>query len=92
MTINEALVGNGKAVTALAPAEREATADADYNTVFWQARVHASNKKQTEQGGDDKTAKGTEITNIRYNDGQLEYQAKDSSEWTAFAAGSQLVV
>lgn len=91
MTINEALVGNGKAVTALAPAEREATADADYNTVFWQARVHASNKKQTEQGGDDKTAKGTEITNIRYNDGQLEYQAKDSSEWTAFAEGSQLV-
>ena len=59
--------------------------------VFWQARVHASNEKQTEQGGDDKTAKGTEITNIRYNDGQLEYQAKDSSGWTAFAEGSQLV-
>lgn len=45
MTINEAVVGNGKAVTDLAPAEREATADAAYNTVFWQARVHASNKK-----------------------------------------------
>ena len=91
MTINEAVVGNGKAVTDLAPAEREATADAGYNTVFWQARVHASNKKQTDQGGDDKTAKGTEITNIRYNDGQLEYQAKDSPKWTAFAEGSQLV-
>lgn len=48
MTINEAVVGNGKAVTDLAPAEREATADAAYNTVFWQARVHASNKKQTD--------------------------------------------
>ena len=91
MTINEAVVGDGKAVTELAPAEREATADAAYNTVFWQARVHASNKKQTDRGGDDKTAKGTEITNIRYNDGQLEYQAKDSSKWTAFAEGSQLV-
>ena len=91
MTINEAVVGDGKAVTELAPAEREVTADADYSTVFWQARVHARNSKQTEQGGDDKTAKGTEITNIRYNDGQLEYQAKGSSEWTAFAEGSQLV-
>ena len=48
MTINEAVVGNGKAVTDLAPAEREATADAAYNTVFCQARVHASNKKQTD--------------------------------------------
>lgn len=48
MTINEAVVGNGRAVTDLAPAEREATADAAYNTVFWQARVHASNKKQTD--------------------------------------------
>lgn len=48
MTINEAVVGNGKAVTDLAPAEREATADAAYNTVFWQARVHARNKKQTD--------------------------------------------
>ena len=48
MTINEAVVGNGKAVTDLAPAERDAPADAAYNTVFWQARVHASNKKQTD--------------------------------------------
>ena len=48
MTINEAVVGNGKAVTDLAPAEREATADAAYNTVVGQARVHASNKKQTD--------------------------------------------
>ena len=48
MTINPVVVGNGKVVTDLAPAEREATADAAYNTVFWQARVHASNKKQTD--------------------------------------------
>ena len=79
----------GTAVTEIATDTITKNSEEAY--VFWQARVHASNEKQTERGGDDKTAKGTEITNIRYNDGQLEYQPKDSSKWTAFAEGSQLV-
>ena len=91
MTIDETVVGNGKAVTDFAPAERKATADADYNTVFWQARVLGWGKHQTTTADDDKTAEGTEITRIRYNDGQLEYQAKDSPKWTAFTDYDQLV-
>ena len=92
LTIDEEAVGTGKAVAELAPAERRAaTTDGTYNTVFWQARVLDQWHRQTTKADDDKTASGTEITSIRYADGQFAYQAKDSSDWTAFADGDQLV-
>ena len=80
---------NGLAITDIVPNERAATTTGgSYNTVFWQARVqHIS--PQTTLPNDDKTQDGTEITRIRYKDGEFECCAKDSSEkgsskWTKF--------
>ena len=76
---------NGLAITDIVPNERAAkTTDGSYNTVFWQARVHGALHHQTTGPNDDKTKDGTEITRIRYKDGEFECYAKDSSEWTKF--------
>ena len=96
LSIDKDTVGeDGKSVAELAPSERHVTADETYNTVFWQARVqHGLLQHQTTLSNDDKTQSGTEITSIRYNNGKngkLEYRAKDSSEWTAFAWNDHLV-
>ena len=92
-SIDKDTVGeDGKSVAELAPPERRATADETYNTVFWQARVHHGLlHHQTTGSNDDKTQLGTEITSIRYKNDRLEYCAKDSSAWTAFAWNDQLV-
>ena len=91
MTITKDMVGNdGTAVTNLAPPERRATADETYDTVFWQARVLSNWQRQTTENDDDKTASGTEIVSIRYNNG-LEYQAKNSTTWDKFNKNDQLV-
>ncbi|WP_418377016.1 S-layer homology domain-containing protein [Agathobaculum sp.] len=90
LSIDKDTVGeDGKSVAELAPPERRATADETYNTVFWQARVHHGLlHHQTTGSNDDKTQLGTEITSIRYKDGEFECYAKDSSkdsfEWTKF--------
>ena len=93
LSIDKDTVGeDGKSVTELAPSERRATADETYNTVFWQARVqHGLLQHQTTLSNDDKTQSGTEITSIRYKDGEFEYCAKDSSKWTEFAWNDYLV-
>ena len=93
LSIDKDTVGeDGKSVAELAPPERRATADETYNTVFWQARVHHGLlHHQTTGSNDDKTQLGTEITSIRYKNDRLEYCAKDSSDWTAFARNDQLV-
>ena len=92
LSIDKDTVGeDGKSVAELAPPERRATADETYNTVFWQARVHHVFHHQTILSNDDKTQLGTEITSIRYKNDRLEYYAKDSSDWTAFARNDQLV-
>ncbi len=93
LSIDKDTVGeDGKSVAELAPPERRATADETYNTVFWQARVqHGLLHHQTTGSNNDKTQFGTEITSIRYKNDRLEYCAKDSSEWTAFARNDQLV-
>ena len=93
LSIDKDTVGeDGKSVAELAPPERRATADETYNTVFWQARVHHGLlHHQTTGSNDDKTQLGTEITSIRYKNDRLEYCAKDSSAWTAFAWNDQLV-
>ncbi len=92
LSIDKDTVSDGTAVTDLAPAERTVIADETYNTVFWQARVLSGYwNHQTTAADDDKTASGTEITSIRYNNGKLEYQAKDSSGWNEFANEDQLV-
>ena len=76
---------DGLAITDIVPNERAAkTTDGSYNTVFWQARVHGALHHQTTGPNDDKTKDGTEITRIRYKDGEFECYAKDSSEWTKF--------
>ena len=81
---------DGLAITDIVPNERAAkTRDGSYNTVFWQARVHHGLlHHQTTGSNDDKTQLGTEITSIRYKDGEFECYAKDSSkdsfEWTKF--------
>ena len=92
-SIDKDTVGeDGKSVAELAPPERRATADETYNTVFWQARVHHGLlHHQTTGSNDDKTQLGTEITSICYRNDRLEYWAKDSSDWTAFAWNDQLV-
>ena len=92
-SIDKDTVGeDGKSVAELAPSERHVTADETYNTVFWQARVqHGLLQHQTTLSNDDKTQSGTEITSIRYKNDRLEYCAKDSSEWTAFAWNDHLV-
>ena len=46
---------------------------------------------QNTGSNNDKTQSGTEITSIRYKNDRLEYYAKDSSDWTAFARNDQLV-
>ena len=93
LSIDKDTVGeDGKSVAELAPPERRATADETYNTVFWQARVqHGLLHHQTTGSNNDKTQSGTEITSIRYKNDRLEYYAKDSSDWTAFARNDQLV-
>ena len=93
LSIDKDTVGeDGKSVAELAPSERHVTADETYNTVFWQARVqHGLLQHQTTLSNDDKTQSGTEITSIRYKNDRLEYCAKDSSEWTAFAWNDHLV-
>ena len=93
LSIDKDTVGeDGKSVAELAPPERRATADETYNTVFWQARVqHGLLHHQTTGSNNDKTQSGTEITSIRYKNDRLEYCAKDSSDWTAFAWNDQLV-
>ena len=93
LSIDKDTVGeDGKSVAELAPPERRATADETYNTVFWQARVqHGLLHHQTTGSNDDKTQLGTEITSICYRNDRLEYCAKDSSDWTAFARNDQLV-
>ena len=92
LSIDKDTVGeDGKSVAELAPPERRATADETYNTVFWQARVLHWYEYQTTLSNADKTQSGTEITSIRYKNDRLEYCAKDSSDWTAFARNDQLV-
>ena len=92
LSIDKDTVGeDGKSVAELAPPERRATADETYNTVFWQARVLHWYEHQTTLSNADKTQSGTEITSIRYKNDRLEYCAKDSSDWTAFARNDQLV-
>ena len=92
LSIDKDTVGeDGKSVAELAPPERRATADETYNTVFWQARVLHWYEHQTTPSNADKTQSGTEITSIRYKNDRLEYCAKDSSDWTAFARNDQLV-
>ena len=93
LSIDKDTVGeDGKSVAELAPSERRATADETYNTVFWQARVqHGLLHHQTTGSNNDKTQSGTEITSIRYKNDRLEYCAKDSYDWTAFAWNDQLV-
>lgn len=92
LSIDKDTVGeDGKSVAELAPSERRATADETYNTVFWQARVLHWYEHQTTLSNDDKTQSGIEITSIRYKNDRLEYCAKDSSDWTAFAWNDQLV-
>ena len=92
LSIDKDTVGeDGKSVAELAPSERRATADETYNTVFWQARVLHWYEHQTALSNDDKTQSGIEITSIRYKNDRLEYCAKDSSDWTAFAWNDQLV-
>ena len=92
LSIDKDTVGeDGKSVAELAPPERRATADEPYNTVFWQARVLHWYEHQTTLSNADKTQSGTEITSIRYKNDRLEYCAKDSSDWTAFARNDQLV-
>lgn len=73
---------DGIPVTELAPPTRS-NINGYETTVFWQARVQHI-LHQTTLPNDDKTQDGTEITRIRYKDGEFECCAKDSFQWTKF--------
>ena len=93
MDITKAMVGNdGTAVTDLAPAERRATADETYDTVFWQARVLSNQQRQTTANDDDKTASGTEIDSIRFQNNEFQYHDKNGNNWKSFNSSNDQLV
>ena len=93
MDITKAMVGNdGTAVTDLAPAERRATADETYDTVFWQARVLSNQQRQTTANDDDKTASGTEIDSIRFQNNEFQYHDKNGNSWKSFNSSNDQLV
>ena len=93
MTITKDRVGNdGTAVTDLAPPERRATADETYDTVFWQARVLSNWQHQTTENDDDKTASGTEIDSIRFQNNKFQYHDKNENKWKSFNSSNDQLV
>ena len=93
MTITKDRVGNdGTAVTDLAPPERRATADETYDTVFWQARVLSNWQRQTTENDDDKTASGTEIDSIRFQNNKFQYHDKNENRWKSFNSSNDQLV
>ena len=93
MTITKDMVSNdGTAVTNLAPPERRATADETYDTVFWQARVLSNWQHQTTENDDDKTASGTEIDSIRFQNNKFQYHDKNENRWESFNSSNDQLV
>lgn len=77
---------NGAAIEDVVPAEGTHGSD---KMVYWKAVRLASNNKQTEGSGVDKTLSGTDFTRIRYYNGSWAYY--DGTNWIDVASGDQLV-
>lgn len=70
----------GKSVSELAPANGTYE---DMDSVFWQARVLSGNDRQTMANNSTSVDKGVEITTIKYENNQFEYQTVNG-EWKTF--------
>ena len=70
----------GKSVSELAPANGTCE---DMDSVFWQARVLSGNDRQTMANNSTSVDKGVEITTIKYENNQFEYQTVNG-EWKTF--------
>lgn len=70
----------GKPVSELAPANGTCE---DMDSVFWQARVLSGNDQQTTANNSTSVDKGVEITTIKYENNQFEYQTVNG-EWKTF--------
>ena len=70
----------GKSVSELAPANGTCE---DMDSVFWQARVLSGNDRQTMVNNSTSVDKGVEITTIKYENNQFEYQTVNG-EWKTF--------
>lgn len=70
----------GKPVSELAPANGTCE---DMDSVFWQARVLSGNDRQTMANNSTSVDKGVEITTIKYENNQFEYQTVNG-EWKTF--------
>lgn len=78
---------NGVLIKNLVPAEGTIESN---TAVYWKSTRLASDNKQTEASGVDKTSSGTDFAYIRYWNGSWAYSA-DGAQWTNVASGDQIV-
>ena len=80
---------NGVSVESLAPE----TGEQGGNTaIFWQARVLGRSEHQTGNLNDDKTASGTEIDSIRFQNNEFQYHDKNGNSWKSFNSSNDQLV
>ncbi len=78
---------NGVLIKNLVPAEGTIESN---TAVYWKSTRLASDNKQTEASGVNKTSSGSDFAYIRYWNGSWAYSA-DGAQWTNVASGDQIV-